>query len=921
MYLTQDQITEINNNLDPIALLERHGYRPKRSGNNRYSCQSLHRGDSDNAMSIDVSKGLWYDFTGIDVKSKNSGGNIFQLLLEFNDSTAEAVKEYEEITGNRLQKPFNDPEIDSTLQKKIYKLNENIKEWNQELLNPRTETAQKALNDLLQRGYTEEYIRQKQIGFNPFQFHNTLGSIIFPLFDIDKTAKSYIYKAYYKEDYTGNQIKYGFDSKDNPKYSPKGYWEKLLYNLESIRGKEHIYIVEGICDSDMLLIDDPELGSIALAGNSSFTEEKFDKSLVPAVKHKKITLIFDNDSTGINSFYPKAINRLIDNGIYDFNVEIVPRNTEATNKELSEVYKDHFNLDVATDFKDINDYFNYYHDLKGIHKTAVNAIYYLGLHYKNINDLDQFEKILRKVSRYFSKVKLLQILDDLKQNDIFSKDVIGELKKIINKAPTDNEVCEIVKEKHNIKYNGKLGFLEFDKVWRSREEQIIHRYIDKALGNFRKGSRYAPITKMLQADCYSEEIDFNQNELMIFQNGTLNLASGEFKKYYFSANDNMSNILSYDYDPKAKCDNWIHFLNDICEDRDNPKDTKNKISLLQEYAGYILFSDCILEKGLVLYGSGSNGKSVFMNTLKEVFKDFLSGDNNTAVSQVDISNLNRTFFTIKLKDSLINISSEAKDSLFGSEEQLKKIISGETIEDSYKNKDRISFTPRSKLIIAANNDIIPKDLSHGLERRMLFVSFKNKYVDEVVKENQKQKDIYLPQKLRSELSGIFNWCYEGYRRLKENGKFTLPEDHKNQLERYKDNINSVRKFVKDDSFMILFKENYIARKRKSEILRNALYRYYVGYCTRIHAKPLGEPRFQEEFERVLDDMEFAYIYTRSKKGMIYRFLPFNGINQEWFKNFLDCTENSQLQELKDLVDLPPKYDDDIPEPTPPPDYI
>lgn len=923
--LTQEQINRINENLNPIELLQRHGYTPKRTGNDRYACQALHRGDSNTSMSVTYKNGiwLWHDFTGTNVKAKNSGGNTFQLLMEFNDTIKEAVKEYEEITGDILEPPEQDPGLSEEVKRKLYFLEKNIPEWNNQLINPTTQEAKEALDILLKRGYTKEYIKEKQIGFNPYTYTGTLGSIIFPLKDTDNKIKSYIYKAIYKPDYNGHIIKYGFDNKENPKFSAKGYWEKLLYNLDTTPGASHVYIVEGICDSDMILIDAKEnhISSIALAGNSSFTKEKWTTSVIPNIKRKKVTLIFDNDATAINKFYPKAINNLLSNGIYDFNVEIVPRNNEVNSKELKEIYKDHFNLDLNTEFKDINDYYINYKTLSGLHRTSVNGIYYLALHYKNNNQLDKFEEILKKISRHLSRVKLIQILEKLQEDEIFSEDIIQEYKRIIKKPPTDNDVSEYIRSKHELRYNKKIGFLEFNKVWKKKEEAFIYKFIDEALGkNFRKGSRYQGLIKILQSDTFSEDIIFNKKELMIFQNGTLDLKTGDFKEYIFASKDNMTNISGYNYNKNAKCDNWIKFLNDVCEAKEDPEDTKKKIQLLQEFAGYILFSDCRLEKALILYGSGSNGKSVFMKILKEVFKDHVSGDDNTAVSEVDISNLNRSFYTIKLKDSLLNISSEAKDSLFGSEEKLKQVISGETIEDSYKNQDRISFTPRSKFIISANNDIQPKDLSHGLDRRLLFISFNNRYVDEVTKDNHRKKDINLVDKLKKELSGIFNWCYEGYQRLKKNKEFTLPKDHLALLEVYRDNINSVRQFIKDDSFGIIFNNSYIAKEGHAKIGSRDTYRYYVGYCTRVNAHPLGERRFKKEFENILEELGFLVEYRRSNKGYAYKLIPGKDINLEWLKEVSDCKEKSPLQSLKDTVDLPSQYDIEEPEPEPPINY-
>ena len=59
-------------------------------------------------------------------------------------------------------------------------------------------------------------------------------------------------------------------------------------------------------------------------------------------------------------------------------------------------------------------------------------------------------------------------------------------------------------------------------------------------------------------------------------------------------------------------------------------------------------------------------------------------------------------------------------------------------------------------------------------------------------------DRELEQKLASELSGIFNWAIEGYRRLKaRNFRFTKPKALTSSKEAYREKTDSVQMFVKN----------------------------------------------------------------------------------------------------------------------------
>jgi len=59
-------------------------------------------------------------------------------------------------------------------------------------------------------------------------------------------------------------------------------------------------------------------------------------------------------------------------------------------------------------------------------------------------------------------------------------------------------------------------------------------------------------------------------------------------------------------------------------------------------------------------------------------------------------------------------------------------------------------------------------------------------------------DRELEEKLASELSGIFNWAIEGYRRLKaRNFSLTEPKALTSSKEAYREKTDSVRMFVKN----------------------------------------------------------------------------------------------------------------------------
>ena len=61
------------------------------------------------------------------------------------------------------------------------------------------------------------------------------------------------------------------------------------------------------------------------------------------------------------------------------------------------------------------------------------------------------------------------------------------------------------------------------------------------------------------------------------------------------------------YLPNAECPMFIKFLKDSFQDDEESE------KLAQEWAGYLLTAETKAQKALLLYGSGANGKGVFID--------------------------------------------------------------------------------------------------------------------------------------------------------------------------------------------------------------------------------------------------------------------------------------------------------------------
>ena len=88
---------------------------------------------------------------------------------------------------------------------------------------------------------------------------------------------------------------------------------------------------------------------------------------------------------------------------------------------------------------------------------------------------------------------------------------------------------------------------------------------------------------------------------------------------------------------------------------------------------------------------------------------------------------------------------------------------------------------------------------------------------------KKEIDVYLSQKLKTELSGIFNWALEGYERL-SNNDFKFSKSEKMLLAKH--NMK-----VENNSLLSFIEENFISTNNDNDkVIYRSAFEAYKNYC-------------------------------------------------------------------------------------------
>lgn len=329
--------------------------------------------------------------------------------------------------------------------------------------------------------------------------------------------------------------------------------------------------------------------------------------------------------------------------------------------------------------------------------------------------------------------------------------------------------------------------------------------------------------------------------MIAFRNGLYNIYDDSFVP--FTHEHVITNKIEWDYNPHAYWDLTDEVLNNIACDDPAIR------SLLEEMVGYCLFRRNELGKAFILTGSGSNGKSTFLNMLKTML-----GKRNLSV--LDLKKLGDRFSTVMLFGKLANIGDDISDEFVTDAAEFKKIVTGETIDAEQKGQPKFDFEPYVKLIFSANN--IPRigkgRDSSAILRRLVIVPFNAKFDDS----NPNFKP-FIGDTLKGQesMEYLIQLGLQGLKRVLTNRKFTTSQKVQDELDEFEETNNPILGFFKECQN----EEFYIEGEPT-----NKVYKRYQEYCIANSLTPLSNGEFSKQVKKHFDFV----IIDKKIQGKKYR---------------------------------------------------
>lgn len=263
--------------------------------------------------------------------------------------------------------------------------------------------------------------------------------------------------------------------------------------------------------------------------------------------------------------------------------------------------------------------------------------------------------------------------------------------------------------------------------------------------------------------------------------GVINLKTGqtgEHKQEYY-----MTKITGAEHSPNADCPRWTAFLREIFGG------DGELIRYIQKAVGYSLTGSTAEQCVFFLYGTGRNGKSTFLEVIRQVFGDYCSNIQPETIMVKHNAGSAINSDIARLKGARLVTTVEPNEGARLNEGLLKQLTGDDVVTARKLYGDEFEFRPEFKLWMATNHKPIIRGTDVGIWRRIHLVPF-------TVQIPPAKVDRQLKYKLAAELPGIFRWAVDGCLMWQREG-LKMPRAVADGVREYRREMDVISAFIED----------------------------------------------------------------------------------------------------------------------------
>lgn len=232
---------------------------------------------------------------------------------------------------------------------------------------------------------------------------------------------------------------------------------------------------------------------------------------------------------------------------------------------------------------------------------------------------------------------------------------------------------------------------------------------------------------------------------------------------------------------ESDCPQWKAFLNTIFGG------DAEMIRYIQKAVGYSLSGSTNEQCVFFLYGTGRNGKSTFLDTIRAMMGDYAANAQPETIMVSQKSSGGARSDIARLKGARFVTTVEPNEGMRLDEGLIKQLTGGDPVTARFQYSQEFEFVPEFKIWMATNHKPIIRGTDTGIWRRIHLVPFTAAIPESKVDRN-------LPYKLRKELPSILKWAVDGYALYKSEG-LRMPAAVLNAVDDYRREMDVISAFL------------------------------------------------------------------------------------------------------------------------------
>jgi P4 family phage/plasmid primase-like protien len=270
-------------------------------------------------------------------------------------------------------------------------------------------------------------------------------------------------------------------------------------------------------------------------------------------------------------------------------------------------------------------------------------------------------------------------------------------------------------------------------------------------------------------------------------NGTVDLRTGQLRPH--NAGDLITKLSPVNYNADAEAGRWEQFEKEIFQG--DPE----VISYMRRAVGYALSGDNKVQELNILHGEGSNGKNVYMDTVRSILGDYAC----QAVSDLLLADRSDEHPTglADLEGKRFVVASETDAGRELAEALVKGLTGDDVIKARGMNENYREIKRTWKLFLSTNHMPNIKGTDHGIWRRIRLVPFSVTFVQEdaeVARPLKLKEDAGLREALATEYEGILKLFVDACIQQQEMG-MAPPDAVKAATQEYQRQQDVVQDFI------------------------------------------------------------------------------------------------------------------------------